>query len=799
LTPVEHSNRAMGLTALGIALQRRFERTGSMDDLDRAILTSEQAVKLTPVNHPSRAIYLNNFGSALAKRFERKGSMGDLDRTIMVNEQAVKLNPVGHPDRAGVLLNLGNALLRRFLRTGSMDDLDLAVVRTEQAVESSTVDHSNYAGMLNSLGVILRMRFERTGSMDDLDRAIVTIEQAVELTPVNHPYRAGRLSNLGFALQIRFERTGLMDNLDRAIVANERAVQSTPVDHPDLTRILSNLGSALRRRFVSIGSMDDLDRSIMTQKQAVESTPVNHPARAGRLSNFGISLQERFERTGSTDDLNNAIMAYEQAAKADTAPLSIRLKAAQSCSDMLISQRSYSRAKYILEDAVHLLPRVSPRQLTRSDQQFNISQFINITSRAVSLSLQSGDEPYKSLQLLEFGRGIISNLQLEVRSDISALASAHPDLAQKFQELRDRIDIPLITFESSVIRDSSASHDSASISNLSKFNSERRALFQRFDDILQCIRSLHGFEDFLQGPSESELRSLAEGGAIVVFNVSGIRSDAFLITTDKIRSVHLPLLTSGVIKYFGERFLDAINEQNIRRYSHGTDQLNIVLKGLWDLAVEPILAELGFTQMPPPGEAWPRVWWIGNSLLSILPIHASGYHNSAPPRTVLDRVISSYAPAIKSLKYARERAIIADQSLLKEKAIVVAMPTTPEQKSLPFVEREVKDLENLFIKASVYSRIMQNPTRAEILSRLPQYIIVHFACHGYLTEDPSQSSLLLEDGPITVSDLASLNIKSAKFAYLSACHSSTMRSFGLLDESISLSSAILKVADISIG
>ena len=141
------------------------------------------------------------------------------------------------------------------------------------------------------------------------------------------------------------------------------------------------------------------------------------------------------------DDLDRAIMTKEQAVMTDTAPPSIRLKAASSCSDLLISQRRYKHAKPILEAAVRLLPTISPRALKRSDQQYNISQFANITSRAVSISLADADYPYNSLQLLELGRGILANLQLEVRSDISVLAASHPDLAQQFQELRDRIDL----------------------------------------------------------------------------------------------------------------------------------------------------------------------------------------------------------------------------------------------------------------------------------------------------------------------------------------------------------------------
>jgi CHAT domain-containing protein len=88
---------------------------------------------------------------------------------------------------------------------------------------------------------------------------------------------------------------------------------------------------------------------------------------------------------------------------------------------------------------------------------------------------------------------------------------------------------------------------------------------------------------------------------------------------------------------------------------------------------------------------------------------------------------------------------------------------------------------------------MANPTRADVLSKLLSYDIVHFACHGVCVNDPSQNSLSLQDWetePLTVSDFTSLNIMSAKFAYLSACRTSVMRNLTLLDESISLSSAI---------
>ena len=77
-------------------------------------------------------------------------------------------------------------------------------------------------------------------------------------------------------------------------------------------------------------------------------------------------------------------------------------------------------------------------------------------------------------------------------------------------------------------------------------------LSKQFEDLLKTIRSLEGFKTFLQCPPKSELLSLAESGSIVVFNVSDIRSDPFLITSDAIRSVPLPdLLPNSVDNYVG--------------------------------------------------------------------------------------------------------------------------------------------------------------------------------------------------------------------------------------------------------
>jgi len=171
--------------------------------------------------------------------------------------------------------------------------------------------------------------------------------------------------------------------------------------------------------------------------------------------------------------------------------------------------------------------------------------------------------------------------------------------------------------------------------------SDYQKLQRQFDDLLQHIRSLEVFRHFLQGLSESELRSLANDHTIVVLNVSAIRNDAFLITADAIRILHLHSFSGSFIFDLTKSFLEAITQSNdLTQTRSAIKKIDSVLKNLWDHAVNPILQALGFTQTP-VSEMWPRVWWVRSGILSVLPFHAAGYHNSNPPRSTLDRVISS--------------------------------------------------------------------------------------------------------------------------------------------------------------
>lgn len=321
---------------------------------------------------------------------------------------------------------------------------------------------------------------------------------------------------------------------------------------------------------------------------------------------------------------------------------------------------------------------------------------------------------------------------------------------------------------------------------------EPHSLSKRFRDCLLAIRQFPGFERFLFGPSVNELRDLAEHGPLVIFNVSEIRSDAFLVERHGIRSLQLQKLTSKDLVAYSNCFLQAVHTVNLKGYSKARLEVKKVLEWLWDVAVNPILTVLGFTQTPAADEHWPRIWWVGSGLLNLLPIHAAGYHDESPSQAAIGCVISSYTSTIRALAFARERLTKEERSL-NQRAMLVGMPETPNLGNLQFVAQEMEELQKL-LKTNIPMTIVQNATRTKVLSMLNNHEIVHLSCHGSPSEsDPSQSMLMLSDWqtkPLTVAHLASQNLQSSQFAYLSACHTASARNLSLLDESIHLAASI---------
>jgi hypothetical protein len=803
ILPDSSFQKATCLTILGVSLATRFERRGNVADLDEAVETDRAAVLAYPAGHPARAHAMTNLGLALRSRFLRRGELTDLDEAVEAGRGAVLATPNGQPDRAARLSNLSIALESRFDRIGDVADLDEAAEACRAAIRILPDGHPHRAAVLANLSNALVSRFDRIGDVADLDEAVEACRAAIRVLPDGHPGKAISLTNLCGALWARFRRTGNPADLDEAVEAGRGVVRVLPSDEPNLARPMINLSLALQDRFKHAGNLADLDEAVEACRAAVQATPDDHPDRTTRLSNLSASLLSRFGGTGDLGDMDEALSVLEQAVDMATAPPSLRIRAARVAAEMA-APSDPGRASRLMEQAVLLLPDVAPRRLRRGDQQHALgtdASGLAADAAALALADTSMDAPeraLRALRLAEAGRAVLLSQALDTRSDLTDLRDQHPELAKRFSELRELLD-----------QEPSETATATGDDHPERTGRERHRLAGELEDLLGRIRACEGFAAFGLPPTIDDLLSQAAHGPVVTFNISSFRSDALLLTRDGITTCPLPKLTHAAVTEQVNAFYGALTAATASDGDRiGAQQtLRQILEWLWEAAAEPALTALtALGELIPPaqdGELLPQVWWAPGGLLGLLPLHAAGFH-TAPGhgpnrRTVMDRVISSYTPTIRTLHHARQRPRPTEAA----RSLIVSMPTTPGLSPLRNVPEEARRIRSLLPRpieltepASGDASLApgaDTPTAAAVLARLPQCTIAHFACHGASNRtDPSQSMLFLHDHattPLTVSALAQVALDHAQLAYLSACSTADPGGSDLLDEAIHLTSA----------
>ncbi|KAF4420580.1 TPR domain-containing [Fusarium acutatum] len=214
---------------LGDAAVKRFERTGSMVDLDLAIDALQVATSLLSESRRLGPGWFINLAQSLGKRYERTGDMRDLNGAINAATQAVDLTPIGNrvENRKNIL---GFWLATRHARLADKNDIELAIHHTEEALanldeaiaagdSSLAGDRHEYVGNLaNHYGRrYLQVGSFQSGDFHDIDKAI---ELAREATAVDndHPKRGAHFSDLGNWLGCRDIINGLLMEIRRDLV-----------------------------------------------------------------------------------------------------------------------------------------------------------------------------------------------------------------------------------------------------------------------------------------------------------------------------------------------------------------------------------------------------------------------------------------------------------------------------------------------------------------------------------------------------------------------------------------------------
>ncbi|KAF5244824.1 hypothetical protein FANTH_7591 [Fusarium anthophilum] len=747
---------------LSALLGRRFLATGTVENVDEAISTGWKAIEGEVTDNKSMRLHLlAHIGGLLGHKSLRTGSLADMDEGVRLARQAVEEASEEEPALAESLNSLATLLGQRYSLTGALIDVDEAIALARRSLHTPSYNSTMLATSLGNLAVLLQLRYQRSRKLFDLEESTQLSQQALNTMPDNHPDRSRHQHDIGIKLARKFTITDDMKDLDDGIRSLREAVDNTSKSHPYRAVFLHSLANGLIQKGSETFDGDGVDEWISVAKEALEATPESHPDRGELLYGLGVGLLAAHATGKTPTGIDESIPCFEAAIKQSNAPPLCRIQACMCllpiCHDR---QRSLNAAKLVMG----LIPRIIPRQQDYSDRQSSLAELAGFASDAVAVAIQAG-QVIDAVELFEQGQGLLGASTEQMQTDIVDLEKVHPDYAAEFERLRKEINRP-------VDSDISATHSTALGEGLALRLYDAG---KEFDKLVERIRKLPNFDTFLQTPGLDEMRAITDRGPIIIVNISIICCDAIIIMPDCIQTVPLDDLSRADI------------EQKVLDGERGSPD---VLEWLWETVVCRVLDRIGFSEAP-TGDNWPHVWWIPTGLLKQFPLHAAGYHRRRTKETTLDRVVSSYASSVKAMIQARQRRKPTRET---NKAVLVAMETTPTLSRLTFANQELEAVKDVCL--SVGLEVVEPQRRkVALIEQLHQCKFFHFAGHGCTDpQDPLRSYLCLEDvvtNPLRVGSLLDLNLKDQPpfLAYLSACGTGRIQQEQFMDESVHLISA----------
>ncbi|HEX4815981.1 MAG TPA: CHAT domain-containing protein [Nonomuraea sp.] len=770
----DHPERAMAHTSLGAALHFRYEVTGRPADLDESVDCHATAAALTSREHQNYGLYLANLGGALAHRYRESHRSEDSEKAAEVLREALTAVTETSPYRPGFLANLAEVLIERSHFTGQSAAREEADELLRQAAATVQPDNLQWPSLLNSLGKALLQE------EDDLDEAIdvfrraraaardgtvtktlATVNLAIALlrrsTSEERPLAAltaalGQLSatparkNLWRSLLPGGRRDEDTPDLDEAIALCSEAIKAKPSGG---ALAYNGLGLALHARYAITGRTRTLLRAIRTMRTAVATAPPGDSTRSIALYHLAEALTDQWELTRDETARDEALARYREAAEVETASARWRAGVGERWGRVAMEAGLLGAAVEGFAVAVGALDEAAWRGLGRADQERILGEYESLARDAAAAAIRAGDAG-RALELLEQGRGVMLAQIIGDRAAHDRLRAAAPELADRLGAVHEELDAA----ERMDLHD-----DLGPAAERGRLLDHRHTLARRRREVLDEIRKLPDFTDFLRRPRAAGLLRAAEDGPVVLVNVSAYGCDALLVTVQGVRV--LPLgFTAAAAQRQADRFADALRDKAVDEVAAGLDWL-------WTHVTGPVLEALDR-----PG----RIWWCPTGPLTLLPLHAAG--------SALDVAVSSYTPTLRALIHARGQA----GPRAERRVLLVGVPVVPGQAALKGVAGELGAARRWLPGAR---ELMEgDATRERVLQELDDSAWVHFACHATQElHDPSQARLVLHDRPLTVRELAARRLGHAELAFLSGCETSRGGAV-LTEEAVSIASAV---------
>ena len=480
--------------------------------------------------------------------------------------------------------------------------------------------------------------------------------------------------------------------------------------------------------------------------------------------------------------------------------------------DFKEATRAYSHTMNALYRLLSTNPTLVSQYQLINFRSLKCANFLSQTfaSDATHIAIKAGD-PKRAVELLEQGRGLLWSRLNHYQYPLDRLRDVEPILAKKYEELSKRLENLAISPVSLELRRAT-----------DKMMEELHVASKEWDEVVEQIRKLDGFSDFLKPLRYDSLRKAATDGPVIIINVSNHHrcSEAIIIhNQDDPVVISLPDASSHQIYKYWESLEVCICALRCKRYGPRGDSLDdsdnsyclvssnseerkeyeravlkYVLRSLWKSIVQPVVKKLQELSIQPGS----RIWWCPTSIACELPLHAAGPYKEGE-HNLYDLYISSYLRYLSSSHHVRQATNLIPEgkhATSPTQLLVISCPgELGERGYLHHVEREVEEIRRCFsfIDTSSVPKVLDGPQANldSVIAHLPQYPWVHFSCHGNQHPEPFRSSFeVYGREKVTLLHLMQARNPDAELAFLSACNTATGNTFGTPDEVIHLVSTL---------
>ncbi|KAJ4011031.1 hypothetical protein NW752_007431 [Fusarium irregulare] len=812
--PQGHSERLMNLMNLALYQLIQYYNTGKPDNLESLSKIAQYGLD-NDVDGPWRVRWLEISACVQEARSLMSGDLSLMEDAIQLVNQAIDQLERDESSDSWLLYHMGDVVARLCQQSGRSPELDNgidAITRSLRYIDNSSEEAAN---RLTNLAWWHMVRGDRTGDMRDLTCAIQLAEKATSISQ-----NARCLTVLSYCHGAIFKRSRNLEDFDNSI----QQLEQWPEDKqgPGAAELRQRFANLLIDRGDLTGSTQDIDASIRTSRRIIEVSSEGGQHWIGGHLSLGLALRSRWEiDPKSLDDINEAIAVFtkikNQALVIDlrgqtlyalgccynirllhkepwdpveaqrsmicflecfrqqSTSLQLRIKSAIHTATLADSLSLTKEALKTLKEALDLLPALNLRSLSIQDQQEVIKGAAGLATMATALEFKCDPQSDQALHILERGRGVITHLLTEERTMISML---DPKLASEFTEAKRRISAVHPGVPMPLGTDLTTDYQ-VQVSGLDA--GARRTAENHLLEVIKKIENDPKTKAFFEPPSIEEIFAALGDDNIAIVNVSDIRCDLVVMSRRTgIRQTPLPRLLFQDVDIQAKKLKDSRPRIDPS-----------LLKWLWYVIGEAVVSELEL-KIPAKGQPLPRLFWILTGPLAQLPVHAAGYYHEGGKKTILDRAMSSYCSSLRSFISSRVAKLSSSpQGGGLDKALLVAMEQTPNHSPLANATKEIDAVEKMCGHLHLQPHRLPTPTRATVLEGLDAQMF-HFAGHGRSeTSDPSQSGLLLNDGPLTVAEIREHKSdgKLPFLAFLSACLTAANDSEKLADESIHLLTA----------